>query len=279
VSVAAVTPGYFATMRIRLMAGRDFSQQDLPGHDRVAIVNEAFVRAFASELPPGTRIQFGRLPLTVIGVVESIPDTSLRQPPGAFVYVPLAQTVGSQFAFSRLTILARARSDDASALIPFMREAVWALGHAIVIDEVTTMDERLAAAVRAERDSAVLFGLLAAIALLVAVTGVYGVVAYSISQRTREIGVRIALGAGPRRVVSDIVRESSWPVAIGVAMGLAGGLVASRAIASVLFEIESTDLPTYVATALALSLTAFVAAWIPARHAARVDPVTALRAE
>jgi putative ABC transport system permease protein len=215
----------------------------------------------------------------VIGVVKDTPDTSLRKPAGAFVYVPLAQTAGSEFAFARLTILARARSGDAAALVPFMREAVWALGHNIVIDEVTTMNERLAAATRSERDSALLFGLLGVIALLVAVTGVYGVVAYSVSQRTREIGIRIALGAGPRRVVGDIVRESAWPVAIGVAIGLGVGVMASRAIASVLFEVEPTDPPTYVATALALSLAALAAAWLPARHASRVDPVAALRAE
>src|SRR5205085_2381419 len=109
------------------------------------------------------------------------------------------------------------------------REAVWALDHNIVIDEVTTMRERLAAAVRTERDSATLFGLLAAIALLVAVAGVYGVVAYSVSQRTREIGIRLALGATGRRIVGDIVRESAWPVMLGIVIGLAGAAVATRA--------------------------------------------------
>ena len=141
------------------------------------------------------------------------------------------------------------------------------------------MDERLAAAVRTERDSAVLFGLLAAIALLIAIAGVYGVVAYSVSQRTREMGIRIALGARHSQVIGEIVRESAWPVAIGIVMGLAGAAVAARTIASLLFEIQSTDPPTYAATAVALGLTALAAAWVPARRAGRVDPVTALRAE
>jgi predicted permease len=280
VSVAAVTPGYFATMRIRLMAGRDFTRLDLPDRDRVAVVNEALARTLAPGLSlVGEQIQFGRARLTVVGIVEDTPDTSLREPARGFVYVPLPQTIGSQFVFGRLTILARARRGDPAALIPAMHEAVWALGHDIVIDEVTTMDERLAAAVRTERDSAALFGLLAAIGLLVAVAGVYGVVAYSVSQRSREIGIRIALGATRRQVVGDIVQESAWPVAIGIGMGLAGAGVATRAIVSVLFEIQPSDPPTYVATALALSLTSLMAAWIPARRAARVDPVTALRAE
>ena len=280
VSVAAVTPGYFATMRIRMLAGRDFNRLDLPDRERVAVVNEAFVRALESTLPfAGARIQFGRSPLTVVGVVEDTPDTSLRLRARPFVYVPMGQTVGTQFAFGRLTILARARTGDPAALIPALRDAVWALGHDIVIDEVGTMDARLAAAVRTERDSALLFGLLGAIALLTAVAGVYGVVAYSVSQRTREMGVRIALGATHGRVVREVVRESAWPVAIGIAVGLAGAVVASRAVASVLFEIQPTDPPTYMATALTLSLTGLAAAWIPARRAAQVDPVTALRAE
>jgi predicted permease len=280
VSVAAVTPAYFATMRVRRIAGRDFSRTDLPDRERVAIVNEALVRMLGSgPLHPGTQIDFGRSPLTVIGIVEDTPDTSLRQPARPFVYVPLAQMVGSQFVFGRLSILARARGVEARALVPAVREAVWTLGHDIVIDEVTTMDERLAAAVRTERDSALLFGVLAAIALLVAVAGVYGVVAYSVSQRTREMGIRIALGATHRQVVSQIVRESTWPVTIGIAIGLAGAVVAARATASLLFHIRPTDPPTYIATALALGLTALTAAWIPARRAALVDPVTALRAE
>ena len=267
-------------MRNRLTAGRDFSRLDLPARDRVAIVNEAFVRALASAQPlVGARIQFGRLPLTVVGIVEDTPDTSLRQPASAFVYIPLAQSVGREFVFGHLTILARARGGDPAALITGVREAVWGLGHDIVIDEVHTMDERLAAAVRTERDSAVLFGLLAAIALLVAVAGVYGVVAYSVSQRTREMGIRIALGASHRQVVGEIVRESVWPLAIGIAMGLAGAVAAGHAIASLLFDIRPTDPPTYMATALALSLTALTAAYIPARRAARVDPIVALRAE
>jgi putative ABC transport system permease protein len=280
VNVAAITPGYFPSMRIRFIDGRDFNRLDLPDRERVTMVNQAFVRAFALELPLlGRQIQFGRSRLTVIGIVEDTPDSSLRQPARAFVYLPLAQIVGAEFVFGRLTILARARGGDPAALIPAVREAVWALGPDIVIDEVNTMDERLAAAVRTERESALLFGLLAAIALLVAIAGVYGVVAYSVSQRTREMGIRIALGARHRQVVGHIVRESAWPVAIGIAIGVAGAAVAARATASILFQIQPTDPPTYVATALALGLTALTAAWIPAQRAARVDPVRALRAE
>jgi predicted permease len=280
VSVGAVTPEYFSTMGVRLVAGRDFTRLDLPDRDRVAVVNEAFVRSSRlAKVLPGTQIQFGRSRLTVIGIAEDTPDTSLRQPARPFVYVPMAQMVGTEFVFGRLTILVRARGGDPAALIPTLRDVVWGLGHTIVIDEVTTMHERVAAAVRTERDSALLFGLLAAIAVLVAIAGVYGVVAYSVSRRTREMGIRIALGARHGQVIGEIVRESAWPVMAGIAIGLAGAAVAARAVASVLFGVEPTDPLTYVATALALSLTALTAAWIAARRAGHVDPVAALRAE
>lgn len=280
VSVAVVTPGYFTTMRNTVLAGRDFSPQDRSDRERVAVVNEAFVRALASAMPlVGTPIRAGRSQLTVIGIVEDTPDTSLRQPARPFIYVPLAQTIGGSFVFGRLTLLVRARAGDPAALIPSVRAGVWALGHEIVIDEATTMDERLAAAVRAERNSALLFALLAGIALFVAVAGVYGVVAYSVAQKTREIGIRIALGARRRQVVGHIVRQLVWPLTLGIATGLAAAVGATHAVASVLFEIEPTDGLTYAATVLVVGSTALVAAWIPARHAARIDPVTALRAE
>jgi predicted permease len=277
VSVAVVTPGYFPTMAIRLAAGRDFDRLDRPDRERVAIVNHALAQALGNDVV-GERLQFGRSQVTVVGVVGDTPDTSLRERARPFVYVPLAQMVGSNFVFSRLTILARA-SGNPRALVPAFREAVWSLGHDIVIDEVSTMDERLAAAVRTERDSAALFGLLAAIALLTALVGVYGVVAYSVAQRGREIGIRIALGASARQVVGGLVRESAWPMAAGLVVGITGAVFAARALSSILFEVAPTDPATYFVAALSLIGTALAAAWIPARDAARVDPVSALRAE
>ncbi len=280
VSVATVSPGYFETIGTRLLSGRDFGSADIASHDRVAIVNDALRRQLAPHRAlVGARITFNRSLLTVIGVVEDTPDRSLRDPARPFVYMPLAQMTGSNFAFGRVTLVARSRGADPAALVPAIRQAVWALGSDIVIDQVATMDERVAASVRTERDGALLFGLLAGIALVVAMAGVYGVVAYSVVQRTREIGLRIALGSGRGRVVLDVVRSSAVPVAAGIVVGLAGAAVATRAVASTLFDVQPTDPLIFSVTAIALTATALAAAWIPARRAAQVDPVTALRAD
>jgi predicted permease len=280
VSVAAVTPGYFGTIGTRLFAGRDFTRADSKGSERVAIVNDAFRRRIASDQTlVGARINFGRYPLTVVGVAEDTPDRSPRQPASPFVFIPLEQSIGSSFAFGRLMVLARTQHGNPATLLPAIRRAVWAVGDDIVIDEEATMNERLTASIRTERDSALLFCLLAVVALLVAVTGVYGVVAYSVVQRTREIGIRLALGAGHGRVVGAVVQASVWPVAVGIAIGLCGAAVATRAVASVLFGTPPVNPTTFAVAALALAAAALIAAWLPARHAARIDPTTALRAE
>jgi putative ABC transport system permease protein len=165
------------------------------------------------------------------------------------------------------------------SLLPTLRQAIWARGQDIVIDEAVTMRERLDASVRKERDSALLFGLLATIGLVVALAGVYAVAAYSVARRTREIGIRIALGAARGRVIAEIVRDSARSVAIGIAVGLVGALMATRAIASVLFETQPTDQSMLVGVSLVLAGTALAAAWVPARRAAQIDPVATLRAE
>ncbi|HEU4937429.1 MAG TPA: ABC transporter permease [Vicinamibacterales bacterium] len=280
VSIAAVTPGYFATVGTRLLAGRDFRRGDSNGSERVAIVNDTLRRQLARDQPlVGARINFGRYPLTVIGIAEDTPDTSPRQPARPFVYIPLNQSIGSSFAFGRLTILARTRRANPVTLLPAVRNAVWTISNEIVIDEEATMNERVAASVRTESNSALLFGLLAGIALLVAMAGVYGVVAYSVVQRTREIGLRIALGARHRQVIAEIVRASAWPVAMGMAIGVCGTAIATRAIASTLFETRPMNPMILAATAFVVAITAIAAAWVPAQRAARIDPVTALRAD
>lgn len=278
--VATVTPRYFATIGTRVLTGRDFQATDVDGAERVAIVNDTLRRALA---PNGTllgeHLTFGKIQLTVVGIVEDTPTTSLRDPAKPFVFIPLSQMAGTSFAWGRLVLLVRTQGVDRVSLGTAMRQAVWALGSDIIIDREATMGDRLDASIRTERTTTLLLSCLGGIALVLAIAGVYGVVAYSVVQRTREIGVRIALGAGRGHVIGSIVQTSMRPVALGIAIGVALAIFATRAVASLLFHVTPTDVRTFALTAIAVAATGLAAAWIPARRAARIDPVSTLRAE
>jgi predicted permease len=278
--VATVTPRYFATIGTHVLAGRDFQATDVDGAERVAIVNETLRRALAPDRAlVGDRLTFGKVQLTIVGVVEDTPTTSLREPAQPFIFIPLSQMAGTSFAWGRLVLLARTQGVDPASLRPAIRQAVWALGSDIVINQEATMGDRLDASMRTERTTTLLLSCLGGIALVLAIAGVYGVVAYSVVQRTREIGVRIALGAGRGHVIGSIVRTSMRPVALGIAIGAALAIVATRAVASLLFHVTPTDVRVFALTAAVVAATGLAAAWIPARRAARIDPVSTLRAE
>jgi predicted permease len=278
--VATVTPRYFATIGTPVLAGRDFQATDVDGAERVAIVNETLRRALAPDRAlVGDRLTFGKVQLTIVGVVEDTPTTSLREPAQPFIFIPLSQMAGTSFAWGRLVLLARTQGVDPASLRPAIRQAVWALGSDIVINQEATMGDRLDASMRTERTTTLLLSCLGGIALVLAIAGVYGVVAYSVVQRTREIGVRIALGAGRGHVIGSIVRTSMRPVALGIAIGAALAIVATRAVASLLFHVTPTDVRVFALTAAVVAATGLMAAWIPARRAARIDPVSTLRAE
>ncbi|HVW05028.1 MAG TPA: ABC transporter permease [Vicinamibacterales bacterium] len=278
--VATVTPRYFTTIGTRLLTGRDFQATDVDGAERVAIVNDALRRALAPRRALiGDRLTFGKVQLTIVGVVEDTPTTSLREPTQPFVFIPLSQVAGTPFAWGRLVLLVRTQGVDRVSLVPAIRQAVWALGSDIVINQEATMSERLDASMRTERTTTLLLSCLGGIALVLAIAGVYGVVAYAVVQRTREIGVRLALGAGRGHVIGSIVQTSMRPVALGIAIGAALAIVATRAVASLLFHVTPTDIRTFAFTAVVVAATGLAAAWIPARRAARIDPVSTLRAE
>jgi predicted permease len=280
VSVASITPRYFATMGTRVLAGRSFEATDVDGAERVAIVNETLRRALApASALVGDRLTDGERQWTVVGVVEDTPTASLREPAHPFVFIPLSQMAGTPFGWSRFVLLVRTQGVDPASLEPAIRQAVWALGSDIVVDRETTMNDRLDASIRTERTTTLLISCLGAIALVLAIAGVYGVVAYSVVQRTREIGVRIALGAGRGHVIGSIVQTSMRPVALGIAIGAALAIVATRAVTSLLFHVTPTDIRTFAFTAVVVAATGLAAAWIPARRAARIDPVSTLRAE
>lgn len=280
VSVAAVTPGYFETMQTRVLAGRDFSNADVEGAERVTIVNDALWRNLAGgPTRVGDRIQFGRQQLRVVGVAQDFPDTSLREPAVPFVYIPLAQTVGGNFGWSRLTVLARVKAREPAALLPALREVVWSLGHDIVIDDMVTMDERVQATLRSEHDAAWLYGLLALVALAVAAAGAFGVAGYAVAQRTREIGIRMALGATTRNAQVLVLRQALTPTLIGTGIGVVVAIGVTDLLESMVFGVTPLDPAAFLTAGVVLVGGVLVAAYLPSRRAARIDPIVALRAE
>jgi predicted lysophospholipase L1 biosynthesis ABC-type transport system permease subunit len=280
VSVAAVTPDYFDTIQTRLVVGREFSSDDVEGGDRVAIVNETLWRAL-ERAPPrvGDQLAFGQQRQRVVGVARAFPDTSLREPARPVVYVPLAQTVGGSFAWGRLTVLARAAAGEAATLLPAIRQVVWSLGHDLVLDEAATMDERIGAALRPEREAALLYGLLALVALVVATAGAFAVVAYAVAHRTREIGIRMALGATGADVQRLVVRQALTPTLIGTGIGAGVAVVVTGLLDAMVYGVTPLDPGAFLVAGVMLIGGVVLSAYLPSRRAVRVDPVVALRAE
>ena len=279
----AVSPGYFATMGIPIREGRDFATSDAAGHPPVAIVS----RSVARMLDPagraiGKRITVRSQPkpeewLTVVGIVDDIRQTGFTQPAHAAIYRPFVQ-VAQPFFLNHLTFAVRTPGDPLG-LAPAMRSAVHAVDRTLPADAITTMESVMEAATAEPRFNARLLGGFAILALLLTVIGTYGVLAYSVAQRTHEIGVRMALGAGGGDVRWMVVRRTLALSAAGIALGMGGALAATRLLATLLFEITPTDVPTFVATAVAILLAAVAASYLPARRATRVNPLLALRHE
>jgi predicted permease len=278
--VAFVTPGYVRTMQIPVIAGRDFDERDRLGAERVVIVNEAFQRRFAPDGNiVGARISSISEGFTVIGLTEDVPDRSLRDAPEPLVMAPLAQMPAGNITWSSLTFVLRTAGGDPVRLAPAVRKEIWAIDRDIVISEVATMDERVAHTLRAERDGAVLFGLFAVAALVLAAIGVYGVAAYAIAQRTREIGIRVALGATRRDVSQLVVSQTLVPTLIGLGVGVGAAAVGTQLVASMVYGLTPLDAMTFAVAVVVLLSVALGATWLPARRATRIDPLAALRSQ
>ena len=280
VPIAFVTPGYFRTMRIPVIVGRDFNERDRLGGERVVIVNEAFQRRFAPERNiVGARITAIAEGFTNIGVTQDVPDRSLREVPEPLVMAPLAQMPAGNITWMALTFVLRTAGGDPLRLAPAVRKEVWAIDPNIVISEIATMDERVAVTIRAERDSALLFGLFAVAALAISAIGVYGVAAYAVAQRTKEIGIRVALGAARGDVSRLVVSETLVPTLLGIAVGVAGAAIATKLVASMVYGLTPLDPATFAMTVFLLISVALTATWLPARRATRMDPLVALRSQ
>ncbi|HET9948650.1 MAG TPA: ABC transporter permease [Longimicrobiales bacterium] len=273
----SATPGFFATMGTRLLAGRDFTDHDAPGAPRVAIINRALAtKFFGASSPLGRRFRTdsNEAWLEVVGVVEDAKYVTLREQPSPTAYVPLSQE-DHQGAWFSLEL----RTDGPpAALARSVENAVAEVVPAASLD-FTTMSDQLAASIRPERLLAVLSGFFGALGLLLAVIGLYGTTAYSVTRRRSEIGIRIALGAMRTRVVRMVMREVGVMVAAGMILGALLALAATRLVASFLFGVAPGDPATFALAALVLGLVAGAAGALPAWRAARLDPMAALREE
>jgi putative ABC transport system permease protein len=277
-----ITPSYLQTLDVPLVAGRSIGPQDVAGAPEVCVVNEAFVRRFLGERNPlGMRIAVQAMsqpsrPVVreIVGIVRQIkrrPDEIEAAP---HVYVPLAQNTWWQ-----ATLVVRPAAGDAAALTPAVRAAIARVDRNRPAMAVRTLEDVGWEATARPRFRAVMVGTFALLALVLAAVGVFGMLAYSVQQRWREFGVRIALGATPRDLLALVARSGGRVIGTGVAIGLAGAALLGRSIASMLFGVQPLDPVTFASVAALLGLTAVVATAVPAIRAARVDPVIAFRSE
>ena len=278
--VRIITPAYFETMGVRLLRGRDFTDHDIASQSQVCIINETTARDFFSGVDPiGKRLKLGstdeRTPwFTAVGVVRDIRGYALEMKPRPQVYRPVEQDTENQ-----MTFVVRAEAAPAELLERTIRAEMKSIDPSLPAADFRTMESLVATALARPRFSALLLGLFAVTALLLTVVGLYGVVAYTVGQRTQEIGVRIAFGASRRDVLALVIRQGMAPAVIGLAVGALCALALTRSLATQLYGVKPADLPTFICVSLILLLAALAACWLPARRAARVDPMIALRQE
>jgi predicted permease len=274
-NVLHVSDGYFNALGTRLVEGREFTRDDGPGKPFVAVVNEAFVRThLGGGGAVGKVVLFGRgREVPIIGVVEDIRQVAIDEPARPTLYVHNQQNTRV-----KTTLVARTRGEPLALAGP-IREAIWSLDKDQTITAIFTFDDLMNEAVARPRLITVLLGLFGALGLGLGALGIYGVLAYLVSQRRREIGVRIALGARPGDVLRLVVGRAALLALLGSAAGLLGALVLTRSMQGILYGVAPTDPLTLVSVSAVLLLAAALASWAPARQAARVDPAVALRAD
>jgi predicted permease len=275
-NVRIVSPEYFRTMRIPLVRGRYFDEHDTKGAMETVIVDEAMAERFwPKEDPLGKRMQRGGSGSwrTVVGVISDAKQYSTEKEPPIAVYYPF-----EQFAARNMFLVIRT-SRDAAGMIEAVTKEIQAIDPEMPVFDVSTMDQRLHDSLARQRFAMFLLGLFAVVASILAVIGIYGVMAYSVNERTHEIGIRMALGAQPANVLQLVIRQALALTSLGIATGLASAFALTRIMSSLLFGVGATDGLTFVMTPLLLGIVALVASYIPARRAARVDPMIALRCE
>jgi predicted permease len=279
--IRQVSPGYFPAMGIQLLRGRLLNEADAFNREKVVVVDRFLAeRYWPGADPIGKRVSRGDGATmavgtwTIVGVVSTVKHWDLTQPiTKETLYFPYAQASTPSF-----WIVIRARGDP-SAIIGEVRKAVLAVDPEQPVYDIKTMDARLAESLQSRRTPVVLLGVFAVVALLLASLGIYGVLAFSVGQRTSEFGVRMALGADRSSILALVLRQGAAIIAVGVALGIAGYFAAGSVISAQLYGVQMTDLPTLIAAPALLASVAFLACWLPARRATKVNPLTALRAE
>ncbi|MBO0722158.1 MAG: ABC transporter permease, partial [Blastocatellia bacterium] len=279
----AVTPGYFETMGMQLIKGRAFTPRDESLSTPVAIINETMARLyFPNQDPLGKRIGMllgsrrgdrRGLMREIVGVARDSKHGSLREDPKPNIYLP-----HRQLPYSNMTLVVRT-ANDPNNLIGVVQKVVQTLDSELPVFDIRTLVQYMTSSVAEPKFSALLLGLFAGLALILSCIGLYGVMSYAVAQRTRELGVRMALGAQTRDVLKMVVRQGMWLTLLGAAIGVAGAVALTRMIKSWLFGVSPTDPLTFAVAVLLLIIVALISCWVPARRAARVDPITALRFE
>jgi predicted permease len=274
-----ISPDYFQTLGIRVVRGRSFTNQDRASSQKVAIINETMARFWAGDRDPlGMTLSFRgdeKNPLTIVGVVEDTHQMNLRDAPPRTVYMPLTQTDPTPW---QLMVVARTTQEPAT-LANAAHDAVRAVSRDIVVRYVRSIEDQINASLTRERVLAALSGGFAGLAVLLSAIGLYGVMSYSVTRRSREIGIRLALGAARARVLRQVLRQSLAVSLAGMVAGLASAYLATTTLTTFLFDLSPRDPATFASVCLVLLLISFVSGFLPARRAATLDPVAAIRRE
>lgn len=277
-----VTPGYFSSMGIPSVAGRDFSWTDAAGSLPVVIISDAIARRFwPKDDPVGRHIKQGPPDslggwLTVIGVVGDVRYYDVASKPQPTIYLPYGQNQGTGMALHDLVVRTAVEPSSVNSAV---RSAIWAVDPSLSISRVRTMEEVYSISVTPQRFNLQLLGLMASVAMILAAVGLYGVIAYTVQQRTREIGVRIALGAKPQEMIGLVLFQGARLAIVGVAIGVVAALGLVRLMTGLLYGVTANDPLTFAGVSILLLLVALAASYVPARRAMHVDPIVALRYE
>jgi putative ABC transport system permease protein len=273
-NIQQVSPGYAATMRVPVLRGREFSDRDVAQSPRVVMINEATARRYWPHQDPiGRHVLVGRMPTAseVVGVLGDVRNQSLTQDVQPELYIPFAQLPGLNYNLIVRTTGDPHRHTNA------LRERVLAIDKDQPVTRIQTMEELLATGAAQPRLLTYLVGGLSATALILAIVGIYGVISYSVAERTQELGIRIALGADQTNILRLVLQQGLRLAAMGIAAGLAASLALTRLISTLLYHVSATDPATYIGGPLLFAAVALLASYLPARRATRVDPMIILR--